>query len=77
MDGHEFNGAKFAVDAADKLVDDGAQVLVLFDVLAGGDGNLYEDDLADPFWVLCEEDFEGVQLLGDAFDVVEAINADD
>jgi len=33
--------------------------------------------LSDPFWVLREEKLKRVQLLGDALDVVEAINAND
>jgi hypothetical protein len=37
---HEFNGAKLAVDASDELVDDGAEVLVLFDILSRGNCDL-------------------------------------
>lgn len=33
-------------------------------------------DLSDPFWVLSEEELEGVQLLGDSLDVVESVNSD-
>lgn len=51
VDGHEFNSAEFAVDAADELVDHGAEILILFHVLARGDGDLDENDFADPFRV--------------------------
>jgi hypothetical protein len=34
-------------------------------------------DLPDPLRVLSEEEFECVQFLWDAFDVVETIDADD
>jgi hypothetical protein len=77
VDGHELDGAELAVDTADELVDDGAQVLVLFDVLAGGNSDLDEDDLADPFGVFGEEHFHGVELLRHALDVVQSVNADD
>jgi hypothetical protein len=76
VDRHELDCAELAVDASDELVDDSAEVLVLFDVLPRRDGDLDEDDLADPFGVLGEEDFEGVQLLGNALDVVETVDAD-
>lgn len=45
MDRHELDRSKSTVDSADELVDGRAQVLVLFDVLTGGDGELDEDDL--------------------------------
>jgi hypothetical protein len=34
VDGHELDGTELAVDAANKLVDNGAEVLVLLDVLS-------------------------------------------
>jgi hypothetical protein len=34
-------------------------------------------DLANPLWVLGEEQLEGVQFLWDAFDVVQTIDSDD
>lgn len=77
VDGHELDGAEFAVDAADELVDDGAEVLVLFNILARGHGDLDEDNLANPFWVLGEEDLEGVEFLWHALDVVKTVDADD
>ena len=76
VDGHEFDGAELAVDATDELVDDGAQVLVLLDVLARGHRYLHEDNLADPLGVLRQEDLEGVEFLRDALDVVQPVDAD-
>ena len=35
-----------------------------------------KNDLADPFWMLGEEDFQSVQLLRHAFDVVQTIDTD-
>ncbi|CRK33032.1 hypothetical protein BN1708_005977 [Verticillium longisporum] len=77
VDRHKLNGAEAAVDAADELVDDGAEVLVLLDVLARWDRHLNEDDAADPLGVLREEDLEGVELLGHALDVIESVDTDD
>lgn len=45
MDRHELDRSEPAVDPAHELVHRRAQVLVFFDVLAGGDGELCEDDL--------------------------------
>lgn len=70
MDGHEFDGAKAAVDATDEFVDDGAEILVFFDVLTRGNGDLDKDYFADPFGVFCEENFKGVQFLGNTLDVI-------
>lgn len=36
-----------------------------------------ETYLADPFWMLGEEELEGVEFLWDTLDVVQTINADD
>jgi hypothetical protein len=77
VDGHEVDGAEPAVDAADELVDGAPQVLVLLDVLPRGHRELDEHDLADPLGVLREEELERVQLLRDALDVVEPVDADD
>jgi hypothetical protein len=76
VDRHELDSAELAVDTSDELVDDGAEVLVLFDVLSRRNSDLDEDDLANPFGVLREEDFEGVQLLRNALDVVKTVNTD-
>ena len=77
VDGHELDGAELAVDATHELVHDGAEVLILFNVLTRGHGDLYEDNLADPLGVLGQEDLERVELLGHALDVVEAVHTDD
>ena len=77
VNGHEFNGAKAAIDATDKFVDDSSQVLVFFDILARGDRDLDEYYFTDPFGVFGEEDFKGVQFLRDAFDIVESVDSDD
>lgn len=76
VDGHKLDSAELAVDAANQLVDDGAKVLVLLDILTTGDGDLDENDLAYPLGVFCEEDFEGVQLLRDTLDVVQTVDTD-
>ena len=74
VDRHELDGSESSVDSTDQLVDTGTQVLVLFDVLSGWDGELNQYDLnvstisvvwlithlADPFWVLSQEDLERV-----------------
>jgi hypothetical protein len=45
VDWHEFDRAKPAVDAPDKLVDSRSKVLVFFDILARWHGELHQDDL--------------------------------
>lgn len=47
MDRHELDGPEPAVDPSYELVHRRAEVLVFFDVLAGGHGELGEDDLCD------------------------------
>ena len=76
VDWHELDGAELAVDAPDKLVDDSAEVLVLFDVLARGHSDLHQDNLANPLRVLSKEDLESVQLLRYTLDVVQTVNTD-
>lgn len=76
VDGHEFNSAEFAVDAADELVDHGAEILILFHVLARGDGDLDENDFADPFRVFGQEYFQGVQLLWHSLNVIQSVDTD-
>ena len=76
MDGHEFDSAKTTVDATDEFIDGGPEVLVLLDVLPRRHRELYEDDLADPFRMLGEEEFESMKFLWDTFDIVQAIDAD-
>ena len=60
MDRHEFDRPKLAIDPANKLINDGAKILVFFDVLSAGYGDLHENYFANPFRVLREEDFESV-----------------
>ena len=45
MDGHKFDSPKPPIDPSDKFVDSSTQVLVLFDILSGRDGELNEDHL--------------------------------
>lgn len=68
---------ELSVDSSDQLVDDSAEILVFFDVLSGRNGNLDQHNLTDPLRVLGQEDFEGVQLLGNTLDVVETVNTND
>ena len=73
---HELDSPETSIDTTDKFVDSCAQILVLFYVLSGGNSKLRKDDLPDPLWVLGEEELECVKLLGNALDIVEAVNAD-
>lgn len=76
MYGHELDCPETSIDTTDKLVDSCAQILVLLYVLSGGNSKLSKDDLPNPLWVLGEEELECVELLGNALDIVEAINTD-
>jgi hypothetical protein len=60
VDRHELDGAEFSVDAPNELVDNGAEVLVLLDVLSRRDCDLDQHDFADPLGVFGEEDLERV-----------------
>jgi hypothetical protein len=71
---HELDSPETSIDTTDKLVDGCAKILVLFYVLSGGNRKLRKDDLPDPLWVLGEEELECVELLGNALDIVEAVN---
>ena len=73
---HELDSPETSIDTTDKLVDSCAQILILLYVLSGGNCKLRKDDLPDPLRVLCKEEFECVKLLGNALDVVEAVNTD-
>lgn len=73
---HELNSPETSIYTTDKLVDSCAQILVLLYILSGGNSKLHKDDLPDPLWVLGEEELECVELLGNALDIVEAVNAD-
>jgi hypothetical protein len=61
---------EFPVNAADELIDYGTQVLIFFDILPARHSNLDKDDFANPLRVVGEEDFKGMELLRDTFDVV-------
>jgi len=74
---HKLDGAETSVDATDELVDSCTQILVLLDILSGRHGELHKDNLSYPLWVLSEEELECVELLGNALDVIESIDADD
>lgn len=73
---HELNGPETSIDTTDKLVDSCAQILILLYVLSGRNSKLRKDDLPNPLWVLGEEELECMELLGNALDIVEAVNAD-
>jgi hypothetical protein len=74
---HELDSSETSIDTTDELVDSCAQILVLLDVLSGWDSKLRKDDLPNPLWVLSEEELESVELLGNALDIVKAVDADD
>lgn len=78
---HEVNGRigicpKLAVDTTHQLIDQRSQVLIFFEVTSSRDSNLNQHGPAHPFRVVCQECLEGAQFLREAFDVVEAVNAD-
>jgi hypothetical protein len=74
---HKLNGAETSVDTTNELVYSRAQVLVLLDVLSRGHGELCKDDLSNPLRVLCEEEFECVELLRNTLDIVKSVDTDD
>ena len=65
---------EFAVDSANEFVDNCTEVLVLLYILSRRDGNLNQHNLADPFGMLCQEDFKSVKLLRNTLDVIKTIN---
>lgn len=67
---------EFAIYPAYQFIHHRSQVLIFFNVLSARNGNLNQDNLSDPFRVIGEEDFEGMQLLRHAFDVIETIHSD-
>jgi hypothetical protein len=73
---HELDSSESSIDTTDEFVDSCAQILVLLDVLSRGDGKLHQDNLPDPFRVLDEEELQRVELLGNALDIVEAVDPD-
>ena len=74
---HEIDRSETSIDATDKLVNSCTQVLVLLDVLSGGNSKLRKDNLPDPLWMLSEEELECVELLGNALDIVKTVDAND
>ncbi len=74
---HKLNGAETSVDTTNELVYSCAQVLVLLDVLSRGHGELRKDDLPNPLRVLGEEEFECMELLRNALDIVKSVDTDD
>lgn len=76
MDRHKLDGAELSVDAADQLVDYCAKVLVFLDILARRNGNLDENDLANPLRVLSKKNLESMQLLRHTLDVVQTVDTD-
>lgn len=65
------------VDAANKLIHHSTQVLIFLHITSTWDGDLHQDDLSNPFWVLVKEDLESVELLRDTLDVIQAVDTDD
>ena len=49
--------------------------LILWDVSSGGNGNLNQQHLVPPLWVLLQELFKSQELLRNAFDHVKPIDA--
>ena len=74
VDGHEVDGTETTVDTSNKLVNRCSKILILLDVLTRRHRKLCENDLADPFGVLGEEELERMQLLRYTLDVVEPID---
>ena len=77
MDGHEFHCAEFTIDPTDKFIDHGAEILIFLNILSTRYSNLDEDYLSDPFRMIGEEYFKGVQFLGDTFDVIQSVDTHD
>ena len=76
MDRHVADRAEAAVDPADDAVRRRAQLLVLGHVGARRHGDLQQADLADHLGVLLEQRLDREQLLRDALDVVEPVDAE-
>jgi hypothetical protein len=52
------------------------EFLIFFDILTAWDGDLDEDNLVLQLRVIIEECVEALELLGQTFDVVQSVNAD-
>jgi hypothetical protein len=74
---HKLESAETPINTTDELVDLCEQSPVLLQVLSRGHGELHKDNLSDPFWVLSEEELEGMELLRNALDRIKPIDADD
>lgn len=77
MNRHKLNRAEATVNSPDELVDRKTKVLIFFDILTRGHGDLHQDYLANPLGMLFEEHFHGMKLLRNTLDVIKPINADD
>lgn len=52
------------------------EILIFLYVLAAWDGDLNENNLVLQLWVVIEENVESLELLREAFDVVQSVDAD-
>jgi hypothetical protein len=60
----------FAIDLSSHSTKLLLEVLIFFDILSAGDGDLDEDNLVLELWMVVEEYVKALELLGQAFDVV-------
>src|SRR5271163_1100038 len=67
---------KLSVDPSYQFVHHGSEVLIFFDVLSARNRHLDQHNFSNPFRMVSQEDFESVELLGNAFYVIKAINSD-
>ena len=77
VDRNVLESAEAAVDARDETVDVRAELLVAVHLSARRHCDLQEDELAPPLWVLLEEVLDRLELVGDALDVVEPVDAEE
>ena len=76
MNRHEVDSTESTVDTSNELVHRGAKVLILLDVLSRWYCELCENNLANPFGMLREEELECVKFLRNTFNIVEPVDAD-
>src|SRR5271170_7851177 len=67
---------KLSVDPPYQFVHHGSEVLIFFDILSARNCHLDQHNFSNPFRMVSQEDFESVELLGNAFYVIKAINSD-
>lgn len=67
---------KFTVDPANQFINHSPKILVLLDILPTGYGNLDQNNLSYPFWMITEEDLECVQFLRDSFYIIKTVYPD-